>query len=61
MTPVVVEVGPVTVRGPGTPPAGYDSLGVTAPFTRVRFDFVMQPALDEREADARARMARAVA
>lgn len=53
--------GLVVTLEPGTPPAGYDSLGVTAPFTRVRFDFVMQPALDEREADARARMARAVA
>lgn len=43
-----------------TPPAGYESLGVTAPFTRVPFDFVMQPAADESEADPHARVARAV-
>lgn len=46
---------------PGTPPAGYESLGLTQPFTRVRFDFVMQPAQDERDADTRSRMARALA
>jgi catechol 1,2-dioxygenase len=43
-----------------TPPAGYESLGVTAPFTRVRFDFVMQPAADEDEASPKARVARAL-
>jgi len=44
-----------------TPPAGYESLGVKAPFTRVPFDFVMQPAADESEADPKARVARALA
>ena len=44
-----------------TPPAGYESLGVTAPFIRVPFDFVMQPAADESEADPKARVARALA
>ena len=43
-----------------TPPAGYESLGVTEPFTRVPFDFVMQPAVDEHEASPQSRMARAV-
>lgn len=43
-----------------TAPAGYESLGVKAPFTRVPFDFVMQPAADKSEADPRARVARAV-
>ena len=28
----------------GVAPAGYESLGITAPFVRSRFDFVMQPA-----------------
>jgi catechol 1,2-dioxygenase len=44
-----------------TPPAGYESLGVTAPFTRVPFDFVLQKATDEGEASPQARMARATA
>ena len=35
-----------------TPPAGYESLGVTAPFTRVRFDFVMQPAAERQRVGA---------
>ncbi len=39
---------------------GYESLGVTAPFTRVPFDFVMQPAADDSEASPQARLARAV-
>jgi len=43
-----------------TPPAGYASLGVTTPFTRVPFDFVMQPAADEDESAPQARLARAV-
>ena len=43
-----------------TAPAGYESLGVTAPFTRVPFDFVMQPAIDEGESSPQARLARAV-
>ncbi len=42
------------------PAKGYESLGVAAPFTRSRFDFVMQPAADEREASPQARIARAV-
>jgi catechol 1,2-dioxygenase len=42
------------------PPAGYESLGITAAFTRSRFDFVMQPAIDESESAPVARMARAV-
>ena len=40
------------------PPAGYESLGITAPFTRSRFDFVMQKALNESEALPLTRMAR---
>jgi len=43
-----------------TPSAGYESLGVTAPFTRVHFDFVMQPAIDDKESAPQARMARAL-
>jgi catechol 1,2-dioxygenase len=43
-----------------TPPAGYGSLGVTSAFTRVPFDFVMQPAVDEDESAPQARLARAV-
>ena len=43
-----------------TPAKGYESLGVGAPFTRVPFDFVMQPAADESEASPQARLARAV-
>ncbi|HWT19167.1 MAG TPA: dioxygenase [Variovorax sp.] len=46
---------------PGTSPAGYESLGVTAPFTRVRFDFVLQPAAAPEEADGLSRAARAKA
>jgi len=45
---------------PNTPPAGYESLGVTAPFTRVPFDFVMQPAIDEAESAPTARLAHAL-
>jgi len=43
-----------------TPPAGYESLGVQAPFTRVRFDFVLQKMLNEQEAKPLARMARII-
>ncbi|MDO8699443.1 MAG: catechol 1,2-dioxygenase, partial [Rhodoferax sp.] len=42
-------------------PAGYESLGITAPFTRSRFDFVMQKALNEDEASPAARMGRVTA
>jgi catechol 1,2-dioxygenase len=42
-----------------TPPMGYESLGIAAPFTRVRFDFVLQSALDERESAPLSRYARA--
>jgi len=45
---------------PNTPPAGYESLGVKAPFTRVPFDFVMQPAIDEAESAPKARLAHAL-
>jgi catechol 1,2-dioxygenase len=40
---------------------GYESLGVTGPFVRSRFDFVMQPATDASESDPQARLARALA
>ncbi|WP_334162401.1 dioxygenase [Achromobacter insolitus] len=53
--------GLVVELQPDTPPAGYESLGVDAPFTRVCFDFVMQPALDADEARPQARMDRATA
>ena len=42
-------------------PAGYESLGITAPFTRSRFNFVMQKALNEDETSPAARMARVTA
>jgi catechol 1,2-dioxygenase len=42
------------------PPAGYESLGISKPFTRSRFDFAMQKAADESEAAPQARMARVV-
>jgi catechol 1,2-dioxygenase len=45
---------------PDTPPSGYESLGVTQPFTRVQFDFVMQKARDEDESKPMARTARAI-
>jgi len=41
-------------------PKGYESLGISTPFTRSRFDFVMQPAINESEASPQARVARAV-
>lgn len=39
-------------------PAGYESLGISAPFVRSRFDFVLQPALDDGEALPLTRMER---
>lgn len=39
-------------------PVGYESLGISAPFTRSRFNFVMQKALNEDENSPAARMAR---
>ena len=42
-------------------PAGYESLGVSEPFTRSRFNFVMQKALTEDETSPAARMARVTA
>jgi catechol 1,2-dioxygenase len=42
-------------------PAGYEWLGVTAPFTRTRFDFVMQKAIDKSESSPQARIAHALA
>lgn len=50
--------GLVVTLEPNTPPAGYESLGVDAPFTRVRFDFQLQRAVDEDESKPLARMAR---
>ncbi|WP_077035510.1 dioxygenase [Pelomonas sp. KK5] len=52
--------GLVVTLEPGTPAAGYESLGISAPFTRVQFDFTMQVARDEEESKPLARMARAV-
>ena len=45
---------------PNTPAQGYESLGVETPFTRVPFDFVMQPAASADESLPEARLARAV-
>jgi len=42
----------------GVAPAGYESLGIKAPFVRSRFDFVLQPAASADEASPAARMAR---
>jgi catechol 1,2-dioxygenase len=50
--------GLVVKLEPGTAPAGYESLGVNAPFTRVQFDFHLQRALSEDESKPLARMAR---
>ena len=52
--------GLILTLEPNTPAQGYESLGVTAPFTRVPFDFVMQPAASEDESLPEARLARAV-
>jgi catechol 1,2-dioxygenase len=52
--------GLVVELQPNTPPSGYESLGVTAPFTRVRFDFVLQPAASEKESVPQSRLARAL-
>lgn len=43
------------------PAAGYESLGIQAPFTRSRFNFVLQKALSLREGASEARQARALA
>ncbi len=53
--------GLVVKLEPRTPPKGYESLGVTAPFTRVRFDFVLQKALTDEESKPLSRMARVTA
>ncbi|MGH8758395.1 MAG: catechol 1,2-dioxygenase, partial [Burkholderiales bacterium] len=42
-------------------PAGYESLGISAPFTRSRFNFVMQKAVNESEALPLTRMERVAA
>lgn len=42
-------------------PAGYESLGISSAFTRARFNFVLQKALNENEASPAARMARVAA
>lgn len=44
-----------------TPPAGYESLGIDAPFTRVRFDFLLPKAANASEASPETRMARVTA
>lgn len=43
-----------------TPSAGYESLDVKAPFTRSRVNFVLQKALNDREAATEACLARAL-
>ena len=50
--------GLVLTLEPATSPAGYESLGIKAPFTRVQFDFKLQRALNEEESRPLARMAR---
>lgn len=45
----------------GVAPAGYESLGIDAPFVRSRFDFVLTPALNDSEASPLARIARITA
>lgn len=45
----------------GVAPAGYESLGITTPFTRSRFNFVMQKAVNESEALPLTRMERVTA
>lgn len=42
----------------GVEPAGYESLGITEPVVRARFDFVLQPALSDSEALPLTRMER---
>ena len=43
------------------PPQGYQSLGIATPFTRVRFDFVLQPSQGAREDCPHSAPARATA
>lgn len=50
--------GLVLTLEPATSPAGYESLGIKAPFTRVQFDFKLQRAMNEEESKPLARMAR---
>lgn len=50
--------GLVVTLEPNTSPAGYETLDVHQPFTRIRFDFVLQKALTEDEARPEARMDR---
>jgi catechol 1,2-dioxygenase len=45
----------------GVSPTGYESLGITKPFTRSSFNFVMQKALTADETSPAARMARVTA
>jgi catechol 1,2-dioxygenase len=40
--------------------AGYESLGIDGSFTRIRFDFIMQPAAEAKEAEHIGRIAKAV-
>ena len=53
--------GLIVALEPNTPAQGYESLGVSAPFTRAHFDFVLQPAIDADEARPEARMERIAA
>lgn len=53
--------GLVVTLEPNTAPAGYESLDVREPFTRVRFDFVMQAASSDDESRPAARMERVAA
>ncbi|MBP6753632.1 MAG: dioxygenase [Macromonas bipunctata] len=41
-------------------PAGYESLGINAPFVRAKFDFKMQQAVKEDDTDPRTRVAKAL-
>lgn len=53
--------GLIVELGKNVAPAGYESLGISAPFTRSRFNFVMQKAVNESEALPLTRMERVAA
>ena len=44
---------------PAVAPAGYESLGIDAPFTRIRFDFTLQPAAAPAESEHLGRIEKA--
>jgi catechol 1,2-dioxygenase len=44
-----------------TPPRGYESLGIDAPFTRIQFDFALQAAPDQKASAGLSRYAKATA